>query len=184
MSLHFVISFLHRKIRLIGHRYQSRPALLRIGRSFVIEVATMWIVNRMKPYSRKHLLTGLLALVLLGVVACGVSQPDGEAPNVSIQPGSPPAGEIPQPSDAAPVESADSYSCTDSNPHPIGESIAATYEVSYQQVMTWFCSGYSFENILIALETSEAVDVPADMLLQMLLEKEWEEIWREVGFIE
>lgn len=110
----------------------------------------------------RHLLTILLIGILFGVTACGASTPGGEAPG----------------------EPADSYACADSNPHPIGESIAATYEVSYQQVMTWFCGGYSFENILIALETSEAVDVPADTLLQMLLEKEWEEIWREVGFVE
>jgi hypothetical protein len=51
-------------------------------------------------------------------------------------------------------------------------------------VMTWFCGGYSFDNILIALETSEAVDVPADGLLQMLQEKEWEQVWVEVGLID
>lgn len=119
--------------------------------------------NKMKRHSSmRHLLTILLIGILFGVTACGASTPGGEAPG----------------------EPADSYACADSNPHPIGESIAATYEVSYQQVMTWFCGGYSFENILIALETSEAVDVPADTLLQMLLEKEWEEIWREVGFVE
>jgi hypothetical protein len=72
--------------------------------------------------------------------------------------------------------------CTEADPHPIGESIASTYEVSYAQVMAWFCDGYSFENILIALETSQAVDIPAQTLLDLLLEKDWEEIWEEVGF--
>jgi len=72
--------------------------------------------------------------------------------------------------------------CTETDPHPLGQSIAETYEVSYDQVMTWFCSGYSFENILIALETSQAMDIPPETLLQMLLEKDWEEIWVEIGF--
>jgi hypothetical protein len=135
----------------------------------------------MKPNPGIHLL--IILLILLGVAACGVSQPGGEAPAVDIQPGSPAASETPQPVDTPSGESGDGYDCTESSPHPIGESIADTYEVSYRQVMIWFCNGYSFENILIALETSEAVDVPADTLLQMLLEKEWEEIWVEVGFI-
>jgi hypothetical protein len=71
--------------------------------------------------------------------------------------------------------------CTYTDPHPIGQSIAETYQVSYEQVMGWFCSGYSFDNILIALETSAAVDISPDVLLEMLLEKEWEDIWAEVG---
>jgi hypothetical protein len=74
--------------------------------------------------------------------------------------------------------------CTDTNPHPIGQSISESYAISYQQVMTWFCSGYSFEDILVALETSAAADFPTDTLLKMSLEKGWEEIWDEIGFIE
>lgn len=130
----------------------------------------------MKP----HLLTALLILALFGLTACGVPEP--ETLGVSTQP-TLPAGDIPQQSGNNPSgETAASFDCAGSERHPIGQSIAETYEVSYERVMTWFCGGYSFENILIALETSEAVDVPADTLLQMLLEKEWEEIWVEVGF--
>jgi hypothetical protein len=72
--------------------------------------------------------------------------------------------------------------CTETDPHPLGLSIAETYDIRYEQVMTWFCSGYSFENILIALETGQATDIPPETLLQMLLEKDWEEIWAEIGF--
>lgn len=128
----------------------------------------------------KLFLTLLLASVLAGLSACGAPPLGGEPPD----PGAQPTQNLTQsqPENAAQVESTDSHDCTDGEPHPIGQSIAATYEASYEQVMTWFCSGYSFENILIALETSEAVEVPADMLLQMLLEKDWEEIWVEVGF--
>lgn len=133
----------------------------------------------MKPKSRKHLLSLSLAL-LLAVTACSLSQVGSEAPAENPQPESQSAPDAQTDSTSSGETTADA-NCTDLNPHPIGASIAADYEVSYEQVMTWFCSGYSFENILIALETSEAVDVPAEDLLQMLLEKEWEDIWVEVG---
>jgi hypothetical protein len=139
----------------------------------------------MKSSPKQHLLTVLLILALMACTACGAPQSDSETSDVSVQPSL--TTVLPQPDNEAQGESSDgenSNNCTDNNPHPMGQSIATTYEVSYEQVMTWFCSGYSFENILLALETSEAVDVQADTLLQMLLEKEWEEIWVEVGFTE
>jgi hypothetical protein len=125
----------------------------------------------MKPSRKQHLLTALLALMLMGLTACAMLQPDSQVQEVSSQPVTPVTD-----------ESTEVFNCTGNDPHPIGQNIATTYEVTYQQVMTWFCSGYSFENILVALETSQAVDIPADTLLEMLLEKEWEEIWVEVGF--
>lgn len=72
--------------------------------------------------------------------------------------------------------------CTETDPHPIGQEIASTYNVPYEQVMTWFCEGYSFDNIIIALETSQATEIPAQTLLEMALEKDWETIWQEIGF--
>jgi hypothetical protein len=115
-------------------------------------------------------LIALLTLVLVGLAACGAPQPDRQAQMVTR----PAAPIVDQPTEV--------FICAGNDPHPIGQNIATTYEVSYQQVMTWYCRGYSFENILIALETSQAVDIPADTLLEMLLEKEWEEIWVEIGF--
>ncbi len=82
---------------------------------------------------------------------------------------------------ATPTPTVDIH-CTESDPHPIGQEIASTYNLSYEQVMTWFCEGYSFDNILIALETSQATDIPAETLLEMALEKDWETIWQEIGF--
>jgi len=134
----------------------------------------------MKPYPKKPFLTVLLAFVLMAFTGCGAPQARNDAPDGMVQPVPPTA--LPQPSSEVQDTSADPDNCADNNSHPIAQSIATTYAVSYQQVMTWFCSGYSFENILIALETSEAVDVPAEALLEMLHEKEWEEIWADVGF--
>ena len=130
----------------------------------------------MKKRSKQPLLNLLFAVILLGIAACAAPTLRSEGTDSIVQQTAP--ATLP----ATAGEPADN--CLEGETHPIGESMTRTYDVSYEQVMTWFCSGYSFDNILIALETSEAVDVPADGLLQMLQEKEWEQIWVEVGLID
>ena len=126
-------------------------------------------------------ITNWLIIILIGLSAC-TSATTGEKQLKHTLPGTLMDGaEGEQPPIPGDEQTGDTQ-CTDTDPHPIGQSIAETYDVSYQQVMGWFCSGYSFENILIALETSQAVDIPPETLLQMLLEKEWEQIWAETGF--
>ena len=74
-----------------------------------------------------------------------------------------------------------SYQCTAEEPHPMGESIAGRFEVSYQQVMTWYCGGDSFSDILLALETGKLVEgVQAGDLLRRLDEQTWEQIWDDL----
>ena len=73
--------------------------------------------------------------------------------------------------------------CLGNEISPIGQSIADDYEsTSYEQVMTWFCNGAEFEDILVALETEAQTDTSADEMLQMLADGfTWEEIWQMVG---
>ena len=68
----------------------------------------------------------------------------------------------------------------------IGQGIADEYEfTSYNEVMTWFCDGAEFEDILVALQTEELSDTPAEDMLAMLAEGfSWEEIWLVVGLVE
>jgi hypothetical protein len=133
----------------------------------------------MRPLRKHPTLLTLIALAVIGLPACGNPQPGSGAQDVNVQPNLPPP--TVQPTSSEPVN----FDCADdSSQHPVGLSIAETYQVPYEQVMEWFCDGYSFDNILIALETSEAVDVPVDTLLEMLLEMEWEQIWDEVGFMD
>jgi len=68
---------------------------------------------------------------------------------------------------------------------PIGQSIADEYaSTSYEQVMTWFCNGAEFEDILVALETEAQTDTSADEMLKMLADGfTWEEIWQLLGLI-
>ena len=75
-------------------------------------------------------------------------------------------------------------SCLTDPAHPIGQQIAADYAAftNYQQIMNWFCSGFEFEDILTALETEDASEFSADILLTMLeYGQSWNEIWVEIG---
>lgn len=81
------------------------------------------------------------------------------------------------------VEWATDPNCTETNPHPIGQSLADTYDVPYETVMIWFCSGFPFEEISQALVTSQLTGRDPQELLVMRANKTWEEIWRELGIV-
>lgn len=93
----------------------------------------------------------------------------------------PVALETTAPQEAPPEEIA--TECPGEEINPIGESIAADYEfTSYDQVMTWFCDGAEFEDILVALETQDVIGEPAGDMLQMLADGlTWDDIWFLVG---
>lgn len=143
----------------------------------------------MKTRTRVFSLALLFGLLLAGLAACepGPASAPGTEPVVAAeaQPVNPPPGNDETPSDSSSAPAGESivvFECTETNPHPLGQNIAETYEVSYEQVMTWFCDDYTFDDILIALETGEAMDISASVLLEMRVEKTWAEIWVEIGF--
>jgi hypothetical protein len=72
------------------------------------------------------------------------------------------------------------------DPHPIGSNIAENYDVAYSQVMEWYCQEYEFDDIILALETSELMpDYSPDDLLAMKSDGlRWDEIWIEIGLTE
>jgi len=76
--------------------------------------------------------------------------------------------------------------CLGGEVSPIGESIVEDYEFTdYAEVITWFCNGAEFEDILVALETESLTGTPAEEMLQMLAAGfTWEEIWQLVGLTE
>ena len=84
-----------------------------------------------------------------------------------------------------PAETA-SANCLGDEVSPIGQSIAEEYEAaSYEQVMTWFCNGAEFEDILVALETEAQTEASADEMLKMLADGfTWDEIWQVIGLTE
>lgn len=80
-------------------------------------------------------------------------------------------------------DSEKNINCTEYNPHPMGESIAEKFDTSYEDVMGWYCDGYAFEDILLALQTSQLTGESPDVLLEKLINQSWEEIWKELGLI-
>jgi hypothetical protein len=72
--------------------------------------------------------------------------------------------------------------CPEVSPHPIAEDIAATFDVSYQQVEDWFCSGVPFDEILLALQTQKIVEVDVEQIFDHRKQgMTWDEIWAELG---
>lgn len=117
------------------------------------------------------------------VEGSGVPQGTGTAPKASDM--TPQPDVSPTPSEEPQVEPSGGINCTGANPHPVGQRIADTYGVTYEQVMTWFCDGYGFGEITHALETAKvATDYTADDLLASKGQgKGWGEIWQELGLI-
>jgi hypothetical protein len=74
--------------------------------------------------------------------------------------------------------------CENGEENLVAGGITETYAVTYAQVMTWFCAGSEFEDILLALETHAAVDVAVDELLNRRGQgQSWDAIWKETGLV-
>ena len=136
-------------------------------------------------------------LITLLFYACGTPQPlppEQDAPTASVSQPEPaePTPELPQ--EPVPPSAPEAGSgvemvapdCLDGETSPIGQSIADDYEfTSYEEVITWFCNGAEFEDILVALETESQTGTPAEEMLQMLANGfTWEEIWGLIGLTE
>jgi len=79
-------------------------------------------------------------------------------------------------------EKQNTYACPEEDPQPIAVSIAEKFDVSYKEVISWYCDdGYIFEDILLALQTSKMSDMDPDTLLEETETKTWEEIWDDLG---
>ena len=71
--------------------------------------------------------------------------------------------------------------CSSINPHPVAEGITEKFSISYDEVMTIYCDGYAFSDILLSLETEQLVDQSVEDLLSLLDNHSWEEIWDDLG---
>jgi len=108
-----------------------------------------------------------------------VSQPESIEPTIEPNQETEPES-APGTTSGAASEASD---CLGGEVSPIAESIADEYEFTdYAEVVTWFCNGAEFEDILVALETESQTDTPAEEMLQMLADGlSWEEIWQFIG---
>jgi hypothetical protein len=77
----------------------------------------------------------------------------------------------------------DGFYCTQSEKqHPLGAFLAATYQVDYASLQSWFCQGYGWGQIVLALQTGANNDLDPSVLLAKRGEGEgWGQIWQEVG---
>ena len=112
-------------------------------------------------------------------IATPIAQ-DTPAPPTSTQVDIQPQPEATQPQATAGAE------CLGEEDNRIGRAIDAEYEnASYEQVMSWFCNGAEFEDIMTALQTEEQTGTPAEEMLVMLANGfTWEEIWQVIGLTE
>ena len=135
-----------------------------------------------------------MLFVTLWLAGCGGAATQPPAPvepvqtQAPVQPTAPPpevteavvATEPPAPTDIPPTVD---INCTETNPHPLGQNIADTYGTSYEEVMTFFCTGVPFDDITLAYETAKIanIDVTEAMTLWYDYDKNWDDVWAELG---
>lgn len=64
--------------------------------------------------------------------------------------------------------------CTEFDPHFIGMSIAEKFDVTYKEMVGWNCDDKTFEDILLALQTSQLSDKKPEELPAMLATQTWD----------
>jgi hypothetical protein len=138
----------------------------------------------MKPFYRMILLA--VAGLSLVLAACGgesALEPDEPESTAAVV--EPESAEVDE-SKVADIATLDTPTavCPGDEIHPIGASLAEKYALPYDQVMGWFCAGSLFEDIALALQTGELVEVAVeDLLAQRKLGQSWDDIWKGLGLI-
>ncbi|MFP3853757.1 MAG: DUF5666 domain-containing protein [Anaerolineales bacterium] len=83
-------------------------------------------------------------------------------------------------------EGDENYYCANpDDPHPVGQALTSVYDVSYEQVLTWFCEGsVGFGQIMLGLQTAALTDGSADTYLDRRADGEgWGQIWLDMDLI-
>lgn len=69
-------------------------------------------------------------------------------------------------------------------PHPFGERLAERYGVDYTILQGWFCDGFGWGQIMLALQTGMITgDDPEALLEERSSGLGWGEIWQNLGLI-
>lgn len=83
----------------------------------------------------------------------------------------------------------DGFYCRQSEvQHPFGARLAERYDVEYEMLQEWFCDGFGWGQIMLALHTAEVKDGdtpldPAALLEQRKEGEGWGQIWKGLGLI-
>lgn len=90
-------------------------------------------------------------------------------PEIQSQPFDSTAESVQDAPTSEPAQNAAPPDCLGDEVSPIGQSIADEYDfTSYEEVVTWFCYGTEFEDILVTLETESQIDTPVEEMLGVL----------------
>jgi hypothetical protein len=77
------------------------------------------------------------------------------------------------------------YFCRQSeDEHPFGERLADRFETDYETLQEWFCDGFGWGQIMLALHTGELTgDDPAALLEARRAGEGWGQIWQRLQLI-
>lgn len=74
--------------------------------------------------------------------------------------------------------------CTGADPHPVGVSLANQFQVTYEEIMGWFCAGFGFGEIELAYQTSLQAGVPVEEIFALRQSGlGWGQIWQSLGLL-
>lgn len=84
-----------------------------------------------------------------------------------------------------PTEAYGGYFCTQSDElHPFGALLVERYDTDYETLQAWFCEGFGWGQIMLALQTSGiSGDDPGALLTQRAGGAGWGQIWQGLNLI-
>ncbi len=126
---------------------------------------------------KKHTYLCLIILVIFALASCDSSLQKAAQRTLSKEE----TNTATPPPESGEGESKEEDTCPEDDPHPIAVSISEKFDVSYAEVVSWYCDGYIFEDILLALQTGKMSGAEPDELLEQAKTKTWEEIWKDLG---
>ncbi len=93
--------------------------------------------------------------------------------------------EAPDDDPGGPGDPSDGYYCQQSEvPHPFGARLSERYGVDYATLQAWFCQGFGWGQIMLALQTGLITgDDPAGLLEARSNGLGWGEIWQSLNLI-
>jgi hypothetical protein len=127
---------------------------------------------------KKHLMIAVILSVMLIAAGCQGDELKSAAYQSRPEVAADADAEVETDPDAGVNQETD---CSTLNPHPIAQGMEETFDVTYDEIMTWYCDGFAFSDILLALETSELAEVSVPDLLLLIEDQSWEEIWDDLG---
>ena len=131
----------------------------------------------------RYKLSLVLLIFSLWTVSCAPAVDNiSQAATSATEQNLPAAGVTDLPASAAPEATA-APTCAADDVRKLAESIAADYPfTNTDEILTWFCNGAEFEDIMVALQTEDLTGTPAEDLLKMRADDlAWDEIWQAVG---